>query len=133
MKEQKRGSEEKRILYPIRGLAKGEYDEVIPDAYLRVPPVKLDCSDRDMDAMRVGDPATTTSDTTHTPQVSVQPPRQLCETSHQVLEDRREEAPRRGAYTVQRTKAMAKAGDGVEQTHFRIGDDRGKAEEVGGA
>ncbi|KAK4496798.1 hypothetical protein PRZ48_012782 [Zasmidium cellare] len=52
MSEPKHGNEEKRSLYAIRGLGKGEYDEVVPDSYLRVPPVKLESNDPAMDAMR---------------------------------------------------------------------------------
>ncbi|KAF2159197.1 hypothetical protein M409DRAFT_30337 [Zasmidium cellare ATCC 36951] len=50
--ERKPGHEEKRSLYAIRGLGKGEYDETVPDSYLRVPPMKLDSSDPALDAMR---------------------------------------------------------------------------------
>lgn len=51
MKE--KGENQPRDLYSIRGFKDGEYDNAIPACWFVTPPIKLDSSGKEMEALRV--------------------------------------------------------------------------------
>ncbi len=48
-----KGDTSQRCLYEVHGTDSGEYHSHIPASYFQIPPVRLDSSGPDTDAMRV--------------------------------------------------------------------------------
>lgn len=48
-----KGNHEPQFLYSVRGFNKGDYDPLIPPSWFTSPPLRLDCSGKEMDALRV--------------------------------------------------------------------------------
>ncbi|USP76692.1 uncharacterized protein yc1106_03966 [Curvularia clavata] len=47
-----KGNHEPQFLYSVRGFNRGEYDPLIPPSWFISPPLRLDCSGKEMDALR---------------------------------------------------------------------------------
>ena len=53
---EEKGEKDPKELYSIRGFKKGEFDSAIPSVWFLAPPIKLDASGKEMEALRVSAP-----------------------------------------------------------------------------